>query len=462
MLVALVEVNLNFNRITDLSPLHDCELLEKLFASHNEVESIQDLDTGCPKLRELALFSNRLEDNDELMKTLRGLPDLRELYIGENTCCAAPSQRYSLLCELPSLEVFDGQKISVTERKFAAAFLESASNDNVANADTADLHVSENLPRPVTAPSICARPPLPPSHNNATASVSLAPLPGQKLRSSRANRIDEVLTQSREASQSPEIAESRIPTFDLQSIDLNDPARALTLLTTHHAALKQCLDTMQIDRENLRFQVRLLEQDDVAQQVDRLRADVERLEVENRSSEAVQSENAQLQARLAEIEKQLSGTSSKSRPSHTDSVEKQDSLADDDTISELRWENKRLEKRLDQMRKYSEQLRHNFLCAKVRTRDTSSPQGASGAKVEAKVKLQDDTADPELSTILADNEAMLRRLQGDVSQTVAGKPPHPSAHAGLVKHVQCAQVDVLTLASEGSEDVEYHGKASQS
>jgi hypothetical protein len=452
MLVALVELNLNFNHISDLSPLYECELLEKLFISHNEVKSVEGLETGCPKLKELALFSNRLEDIDELLNTLHGLPELRELHIGENPCCAAPSKRYGLLCEFPSLEVFDGQKVSSSDRKFAAAFLEARSKaDGPDRADTQDI--TEQVPRPVTAPSVCARPPLPRSSNSSAVAAALAPLPGQKLRSSRANRIDDLLTQSREAS--PEVAESRVPALDLQSIDLSEPDRALALLTSHHTALQQCLDTMQIDRENLRFQVRLLEQDKESQQIDQLHADIERLEIENRNSQAVHSEHSQLQCRLAEVEKALS-MAARSAATGTGNSHAQDASEDSDALDHLRWENQLLEKRLNRMKKYSDQLRHNFLSLQVKTRQGSS---SHAMKDDSKLCAVEETVDTELSTILADNEAMLRRLQGDVSKTASGKATQSSVHAGLVKHVQCSQVDVLTLAEEGSEDVEYHGKA---
>lgn len=453
MLVVLVEVNLNFNRIIDLSPLCECELLEKLFVSHNKVETIEGLEDGCPKLRELSLYANDLEDTDEVMEVLRGLPDLRMLHIAENVCCAAPSQRYRLLCDLPELEVFDGQKITSNDRKFATAFLEAARRGEAEEitCGSADLQVDETLRRPVTAPSICARPrpPLAPSQNNVVASA-LAPLAGQKLRSSRANRIDDVLTQSREAS--PEIILSRIPTLDLQSIDRSDPNLARKLLSAHFSALQQCLDTMQIDRENLRFQVRLLQEEHVEQQMEKIRADIERLEVENRSTHAVQSEHAQLQARLAEVDRQLSGSVQTASCQRAGPVNIGDSPEDDDAIDQLRWENSLLEKRLDRMKKFSEQSRHNCLSAQVRSRQSSS-QGVHGAKPTEEIRI-----DPELHSILADNEAMLRRLHGDVSQTAAGKPLPSSVRGGLAKHMQNSQVDVLTIGSEGSDDVEWHRK----
>merc|ERR1712216_908463 len=171
-------------------------------------------------------------------------------------------------------------------------------------------------------------------------------------------------------------------------------------------ALQQWLDTAQIDRENLRFQVRLLEQDDVAQQADALTADVERLEVENRSSMAVQSEHAQLQARLAEVERQLSAMNRNSTASQGKSGTQEQMAAaeeeDDEEMSQLRLENKLLEKRLDRMRKLSEQTRHSFLSAQVKSK--TPPAKGSGASAE-EMKIEDSKIDSELSSLLADNEA---------------------------------------------------------
>jgi Leucine-rich repeat (LRR) protein len=446
MLVALIEVNLNFNCIVDLSPLYDCEHLEKLFASHNRVESIAGLEEGCPKLRELSLYANKLYDIEELKISLEGLPELQELHIGENSCCSAPSQKYGLIRALPSLRILDGQRLNSADKQFAAAFLEAAKRETVQD----DVGVEDNRclpPRPVTAPSAVSRPPLPKPH----LASGLAPLPGQKLRSARANRIDDVLTQSREAS--PEVADcNRMPTLDLQSIDLSDPERTTSLLSVHIDALQSWLETIQIERDNLRFHVRLLEQDGASQQREQLTTDIEHLELENRNDGAVRSEHAQLQARIAAVETELKAVEATPVQRSALSSEKQGYSSGSDALSELRWENQLLEKRLNSMKQYSEQCRNSF----TNTRQlTSSSKVISEAAVRA-APSDEITLDTELSRMLEENEAKLKKLQSDVSKSSVSDLP--SQRVASTRQRQ-QEVDVLTLADDRrSEDIEWHGK----
>jgi len=349
---------------------------------------------------------------------------------------------------LPSLRILDGQRLNSVDKQFAAAFLEAAKKDTT--QDEAGTDDSRCLPpRPVTAPSVVSRPPLPPSH---TVAAGLAPLPGQKLRSARANRIDDVLTQSREAS--PEIMDrNRMPTLDLQSIDLSDAERAKSLLSVHLDALQQWLETVQSERENLRFQVRLLEQDGASQQLEQLSSDIKHLEMENRNDAAVRSEHAQLQARIAAVEAELKAVEETPMKQATTSAKQLDS-ADSDALAQLRWENQLLEKRLNSMKKYSDQIRQSF----VNTRELISRSGGVSEFVPVAASNEDGILDTELSRLLEENEAKLKRLQSDVSESAAGDNSVSSRRAASRKQPH-QQVDVLTLADDRRfEDVEWHSK----
>ena len=56
-LSTLVELNLSFNRITDVTPLEELVRLEKLFLSRNQISVIDTLG-GLTKLKVLSLYSN--------------------------------------------------------------------------------------------------------------------------------------------------------------------------------------------------------------------------------------------------------------------------------------------------------------------------------------------------------------------------------------------------------------------
>jgi len=475
VLSSLVEVNLNFNNISDLSPLYECELLEKLFASHNCVASVAGLDVGCPRLRELSLFANRLTDAQELLTMLRGLPELRVLDVGQNECSASPAQRYTLLQELPSLERLDGKGLSVLDQRLASAFFAGQGDD------------ASQVSRPVTAPSVCARPrpPLPPTAASGVAQL-VGPLPGQKLRSSRANRIDDMLVRSREPS--PEVMDgSTIPVLNPQEIDLRDPQAALRVLTAHSQALRRRLGTLQMERDSLRFQIRCLRQDGQEAQPDHIREQVARLETENRNLVAVEDEREQLQARLGVVERELGAIDAPHDAWGPPSI-----VADPDILAQLRWENRLLEKRYYRMKRYNEQVRHGLLSARLKTCEglgngkvssysaafnTTAAVGALAKQPRAE-EAGAEAVDIELEELIAENESRLGKLRGELRETITASgrreklqpPPRVGGAGASVKQAprprgggkgatETGSVDVLTIDGGGlGRDVEWHGK----
>ncbi|CAE8624147.1 unnamed protein product, partial [Polarella glacialis] len=254
----LAEVNLNFNRIEDISPLYECEQLVKIFASHNQISGIAGLEVGCPQIQELSLFANCFSDSSSsqssLLATLRSLPELRALDVGQNPCSAA--LRQELLRDADTrLELLDGQRVSDLlcrqrvsnspssdaapgDRPASGADCSTSSRPSSQEAEFTDRMAattgssaseantwiegrkeeSEEDARPGTAPaagrrSVPLRPPLPPRVGSGSGSgLHVAqPLLGQKMRSMSANRFDDLLTSasrsgSREPSNSPPAA----------------------------------------------------------------------------------------------------------------------------------------------------------------------------------------------------------------------------------------------------------------
>eukprot|EP00931_Biecheleriopsis_adriatica_P104836 TRINITY_DN79456_c0_g1_i1.p1 TRINITY_DN79456_c0_g1~~TRINITY_DN79456_c0_g1_i1.p1 ORF type:complete len:605 (-),score=153.08 TRINITY_DN79456_c0_g1_i1:193-2007(-) len=472
LLVGLTEVNLNFNHIKDLSPLYECELLLKLFAAHNHVVSIEGLAARCSRLQELSLFANRFTaaSGKELLRTLEGLSGLRSLDIGENCgCCSAPSQRQELLRLLPRLELLDGHRVTSTLRSGlgglgseevenlkdvpAGSSSRPSSGSRAEGAEPSDPGDDESLcsmARPGTAPATSmsrpkgARPPpLPSVGGGGYPSLVALPLAGQKLKSARANRMDDVLTRSREAS--PQVHE----------LSQDGPEQAIQVLAVHAEALRRRLDTQQAERENLRFQVRLLQKDAHERQPDHFQKQVADLKVENRSMDAINDEHGQLQLALAEVDDLLARLDDQA---HVDGSAKlqaeEDEAGAEEGLTELRLEMRRLEKRLEQVKRYNTQLLEDVERAKLRSAQRAL--GYSQKDIEA---AQID--DPEIDRLIASNEDKLRRLQLDVRDTATamaknrahGSNRPPPGH-------NSSAVDVLTIgAGCKGEDVEWHGES---
>merc|ERR1712232_14089 len=316
-----------------------------------------------------------------------------------------------------------GQSVGKIDRRVATNFLDASAKDSEGETKTDtviardDNMVIESI-RPCTAPVVGARPPpLPPSgglgfnrgYPSSGPPVS-APLPGQKLRSSRANRIDDVLTASREASP------------DVVNIDVRDPAGTLHMLTVHAEALRRRLETMQMERENLRFQVRLLERGRRETQADGLAAQAARLEEENRTARAVDMEHEDLQRRIADIDAELANVScpmaiaagagfDMSKPAQQGQKRSQaDGEQDEDeTVAELRWENKLLVKRLQQVTRTGEQTHQDMLRTQLQSGLKSQIEAVGAASKSDDPKVggsdSDTSADAEINQLLAQNEA---------------------------------------------------------
>jgi len=462
-LVSLVEVNVNFNQISDLTPLYECEQLEKLFASHNQVASVDGLEDGCPQIRELSLFANQLGDSKAVLRTLRGLPELRVLDLGENECSSGPSQRYTLLQRLPKLEQLDGHNLGALDRQLARDFFAGAGREMSQGSRREPSPEAEASPlaaRPCTAPpaSSSSRPPLLPGAGGRSVPLLL---PGAKLRSSQSNLMDEVLTQSRDPS--PDASPTGgLPVLEVQ-LDMSNPSRTLRKLDVYVDALSRHLEVLQMERDNLKFQLRLLERDGRESCSEGLREQLRAMEEENRNLPAVESEHELLLSRLEKAERELADlqaaeASRAQTPASSSAAGLPDDpdLAEDDEVSELRWENQLLRKRLRRMQQYSESLQED----EFRTRLKTGCRPRTGAWLPEHE--QEDAAgadeDPEIASLVAANEAKLRDLRGEVRDTATALARKKQAFSGPADPRGVAGVDVLTIGEGlGVEDVEWHG-----
>lgn len=274
-------------------------------------------------------------------------------------------------------------------------------------------------------------------------------------------------------------------------VDMRDPPRAVRVLSTHAEALRQRLETLRMERENLHFQIRLLKQDGQEAQPDQLQEQVARLELENRSAAAVESEAQQLQKRLAEVERQAAAlpprepATAASPPPPPPAPPPSD--ANDETLAELRWENRLLEKKVRSMAMYVDQQHTGMLRARLTSsagsRASSRPgtarsaasaggglcAGGLAAVAEAlSVTGENNDLDAKVAQVLEGNESMLRKLRDEMRDTAtaiarrgtadrsagagvgAAGPAKPPARSGN-------RVDVLTIgAGQGGRDVEWH------
>lgn len=282
--------------------------------------------------------------------------------------------------------------------------------------------------------------------------MPLGLLPGQRLRSSRANLIDDVLTSdSPTGDGNSPCTRRRLPSLDGKQLDLRNPQRTLHTLSIHAETLRRHLEVLQMERDNLRFEVRLLQRDAKDAAPVGLAGQLERLQEENRAWPAVEGEHTQLKAHIARAEEDLSRlnampTTKAADPGSSAQVASATSLVDEGLLGELRWENQLLRKRLQGLLRYTTQLQEHDLRARL--------QSSHGT-----------TAVPdEMAQLALDNEAKLRRLQDEVRDTATAVARRNQQAVGEAEAtaskdpLSAARVDVLRLGEDlAAQDVEWHG-----
>merc|ERR1712039_1075005 len=160
-------------------------------------------------------------------------------------------------------------------------------------------------------------------------------------------------------------------------------------------------------------------------------------------------------------------------------TQRDDDVDEDEIVAELRWENKLLVKRLQQLTRTGEQTHQEMLRAQLQSglkADSSLRNSVTGSEPSApsvsrnpnEVKAgssDSDGTDAEIAQLLADNEATLRQLRGEVRDTATamgrrtkreGSRDRRSFDPAARKSKSSAVVDVLTIGENGSRDSEWH------
>ncbi|KAL0590169.1 hypothetical protein ABG067_001813 [Albugo candida] len=126
--VNLIELNLNFNRISSLEPLK-CTQLEKLFVAHNEITDLSPI-RSFSKLTTLCVFGNQLSNLESVLHVCRALPKLQSLDIGDNPSTrqnarnpeeskGATRYKFTIIRNLPRLRQLDGDSITRLDKDLA-------------------------------------------------------------------------------------------------------------------------------------------------------------------------------------------------------------------------------------------------------------------------------------------------------------------------------------------------------
>eukprot|EP01028_Stygiella_incarcerata_P000330 TRINITY_DN10373_c0_g1_i2.p3 TRINITY_DN10373_c0_g1~~TRINITY_DN10373_c0_g1_i2.p3 ORF type:complete len:214 (-),score=86.61 TRINITY_DN10373_c0_g1_i2:1306-1947(-) len=110
-------LNLWGRELVDLSILRKMPMVEVLSLSMNQIKTLEFF-SHCPRLRELFLRKNSIEDIREL-RYLRRLDDLRVLWLQDNPCCEVDNYRIIVISEVPQVEKLDNVPVTMEERKSA-------------------------------------------------------------------------------------------------------------------------------------------------------------------------------------------------------------------------------------------------------------------------------------------------------------------------------------------------------
>ncbi|XP_061940399.1 dynein axonemal assembly factor 11 isoform X5 [Apis cerana] len=110
---AVKKLNCWGTELTDVSILRKMKNVEVLSLSVNHINTLADFQY-CSSLQELFVRNNNIEDLNEVCY-LQGLPNLRNLWLGENPCAEKEGYRLSVLRTLPNLQKLDDEVVSPEE-----------------------------------------------------------------------------------------------------------------------------------------------------------------------------------------------------------------------------------------------------------------------------------------------------------------------------------------------------------
>ncbi|KRT82924.1 hypothetical protein AMK59_4841, partial [Oryctes borbonicus] len=103
------------SELVDVSILRRMPSVEVLSLSINRIESLEDFQY-CKKLEELYIRQNNIHDLNEVYY-LKDLPNLKNLWLGENLCANVEGYRLAVLWVLPHLQKLDNVAVTAEEIK---------------------------------------------------------------------------------------------------------------------------------------------------------------------------------------------------------------------------------------------------------------------------------------------------------------------------------------------------------
>ncbi|XP_025263925.1 uncharacterized protein LOC105257788 isoform X4 [Camponotus floridanus] len=116
---AVKKLNCWGTELTDVSILRKMINVEVLSLSINNINTLADFQC-CHKLQDLFIRRNNIKDLNEICY-LQGLPNLRNLWLGENPCAEKEGYRLAVLRALPNLEKLDDKVVLPEEVQTAMA-----------------------------------------------------------------------------------------------------------------------------------------------------------------------------------------------------------------------------------------------------------------------------------------------------------------------------------------------------
>ena len=129
----VVDLNLWANDLEDVSILKDMPNVETISLSLNHIRSLKPFQY-CLNLKELYLRKNKVDQLAEI-KYLKGLSNLKVLWLWDNPCCNHPHYRKYIIKLLPSLEKLDNAVITTEERMDARKIdLNAIENEEIPSA----------------------------------------------------------------------------------------------------------------------------------------------------------------------------------------------------------------------------------------------------------------------------------------------------------------------------------------
>ena len=110
---AVKKLNCWGTELTDVSILRKMKNVEVLSLSVNNINTLADFQY-CLSLQDLFVRKNNIKDLNEVCY-LQGLPNLRNLWLGENPCAEKEGYRSAVLRALPNLQKLDDKIVSGDE-----------------------------------------------------------------------------------------------------------------------------------------------------------------------------------------------------------------------------------------------------------------------------------------------------------------------------------------------------------